>query len=100
MNREIRFEGSDRLVVVDRMNRRRNIIVVAVVITLVVAAVALAMMMNRGKRNDAPVQAAADGGKGGQIPTVSVIVPGLSAVARTVTASGANHPLSGLKCGD
>ena len=89
MNREIRFEGSDRLVVVDRMNRRRNIIVVAVVITLVVAAVALAMMMNRGKRNDAPVQAAADGGKGGQIPTVSVIVPGLSAVARTVTASGA-----------
>lgn len=89
MNREIRFEGSDRLVVVDRMNRRRNIIVVAVVITLVVAAVALAMMMNRGKRNDAPVQAAADGGKGGQIPTVSVIVPGLSAVARTVMASGA-----------
>ena len=89
MNREIRFEGSDRLVVVDRTNRRRNIIVVAVVITLVVAAVALAMMMNRGKRNDAPVQAAADGGKGGQIPTVSVIVPGLSAVARTVTASGA-----------
>ena len=89
MNREIRFEGSDRLVVVDRTNRQRNIIVVAVVITLVVAAVALAMMMNRGKRNDAPVQAAADGGKGGQIPTVSVIVPGLSAVARTVTASGA-----------
>ena len=89
MNREIRFEGSDRLVVVDRTNRRRNIIVVAVVITLVVAAVALAMMMSRGKRNDAPVQAAADGGKGGQIPTVSVIVPGLSAVARTVTASGA-----------
>ena len=92
MNRETRFEGSDTLVIVDRSDRRRNIIVAAVVIGLVLAAVALAMMMNRGKRDDAPAQAAAAGsvgGKGGQIPTVSVIVPGLSAVPRTVTASGA-----------
>ena len=92
MNRETRFESSDKLVVVDRSNRRRNIIVAAVVIALVVAAIALAMMMNRGKRADAPAQAAAAGaidGKGGQIPTVSVVVPGQSAVTRTVTASGA-----------
>ena len=89
MNRETRFEGSDMLVVIDRSDRRRNIIVAAVVIALVLAAAALAMMMNR---DDAPAQAsaaAAAGGKGGQIPTVSVIVPGQSAVARTVTASGA-----------
>ncbi len=92
MNRETRFEGSDMLVVVDRSNRRRNIIVAAAVIALVVAAIALAMVMNRGKRADAPnatAAAGADGGKGGQIPTVSVIVPGQSAITRLVTASGA-----------
>jgi HlyD family secretion protein len=91
MNRETRFEGSDNLVVVDRTNRRRNIIIVAAVIAIVVAAIALAKIMNSGKRADAPAAAAAgaDGGKNGQIPTVSVIVPGQSAVSRMVTASGA-----------
>jgi HlyD family secretion protein len=86
MNRETRFEGSDTLVVVDRSNRRRNIIIAVAVIALVALAIALALMMNRGKRDDAATTAAAGGG---QIPTVSVIVPGQSAVGRVISTSGA-----------
>ena len=92
MNRETRFESSDTLVVVDRSRqRRRTILIAAVVIGVVAVAVALALMMNRGKRADAPVTgtSAAASGKGGQIPTVTVIVPGESAVGKVITASGA-----------
>lgn len=88
MNRESRFESSDTLVVVDRSNRRRNIIIVVAVIALVALAIALAMMMNRGKRADAATAAAAGAAGGGQIPTVSVIVPGQSAVGRLISTSG------------
>ena len=91
MNRETRFEGSDTLIVVDRPNRKRQIIIAAV---LIVAVLAIAFFMfSRGK--DDPAQqgnaagGAAGGGRGGQIPSVSVIVPGQSNVARTITASGA-----------
>ena len=90
MNRESRFEGSDTLVVVDRSNRRRNIIIAVAVIALVALAIALALMMNRGKRADAAATAAAAGAAGGgQIPTVSVIIPGQSAVGRVISTSGA-----------
>jgi multidrug efflux pump subunit AcrA (membrane-fusion protein) len=44
------------------------------------------MMMRGG--GEAPAGAAGAGGPGGQVPTVTVIVPGRSQVARTVTASG------------
>ena len=85
MNREARFEGSDRLIVVDRPSRRRWIIIGAV---LVVLAMILAFTMFRSK-SAAPADAAAQTGKrGGQVPTVTVVVPGRSDVARTVTASG------------
>ena len=57
---------------------------------LAIAAIAVAVMMSRG---DKPAEGAAAGEKGGpgggQIPTVTVVVPGSSQVARTVTASGA-----------
>ena len=92
MNRETRFESSDRLIVVDRPNRKRWII------AAVVAAIALAIafVMFRGSDDGAaPATAAgaptggAAGGRGGQIPSVTIVVPGRSEVARTITASGA-----------
>ena len=86
MNRETRFEGSDSLIVVDRPNRKRQLIIAAVV---AVIALAIAFMMFGGGDEAAAPTAAAGGGRGGQIPSVSVIVPGRTEVARTITASGA-----------
>ncbi len=88
MNRETRFEGSDTLVVVDRSGRRRWIIIGAV---LAVLALVLAFTLFRSK-NPAAGQgnaAGADANRGGQIPSVTVIVPGRTDVARTMSASGA-----------
>ena len=90
MNREARFQNSDSLVVVDRSNRRRNLIVAAAVLAIVAAAVVVALMMKRGPSAGSPTSAgAATTTGGGQIPTVSVIVPGRSAVGQVITASGA-----------
>ncbi|WP_294120009.1 efflux RND transporter periplasmic adaptor subunit [Sphingomonas sp.] len=85
MNRESSFASSDTLVVVDRSTRRRNIIIAVIVgIAVIVAAV----MFLGGKGAD-KAGAPGAGGPGGNIPTVTVVVPGRSQVARTVTASGA-----------
>jgi HlyD family secretion protein len=86
MNRETRFEGSDRLIVVDRPNRKRWIIVGAVLIAL---ALILAFVMFRSNGEPAGNAAGAAGQRGGQIPSVTVVVPGRTDVARTVSASGA-----------
>ena len=86
MNRETRLQGSDTLIVVDRSKRRRNIIIAAVVGVL---AILFALWMFAG--GDEPAgdsQAAAGGPGGGQIPTVTVIVPGREAVSRTIAATG------------
>jgi len=87
MNRETAFRSSDTLVVVDGSRRKRWVIIGAVVVALVAVALAL-MMFGGGKDEAAPAGAGAEG-RGGQIPTVTVVVPGRSQVARTVTASGA-----------
>jgi RND family efflux transporter MFP subunit len=84
MNRETAFHSSDTLVVVDGSRRKRWVIIGAVLAVL--AAAILAFMMMRGGED--PAAAGAEGGRG-QIPTVTVVVPGRSEVARTVTASGA-----------
>ena len=88
MNREARFEGSDTLIVVDRSGRRRWIIIGAV---LAVLALILAFTLFRSKDPAAGQgnAAGADGNRGGQIPSVTVIVPGRTDVARTMSASGA-----------
>jgi len=86
MNRETTITSSDTLVVVDRSRRKRTIIIAAAVLALV--ALAIAFMMLGGGEDKAPA-GAPGAGRGGQMPTVSVIVPGRSQVARTVTASGA-----------
>jgi len=87
MNRETAFRSSDTLVVVDGSRRKRWVIIGAVVVALVAVALAL-MMFGGGKDEAAPAGAGAEG-RSGQIPTVTVVVPGRSQVARTVTASGA-----------
>ena len=93
MNRETRFEGSETLIVVDRPNRKRQMIIAAAVIAI---ALVLAFFMFSSGDDEAATQAnaagasgAGGGGRGGQIPSVTVVVPGRSEVARTITASGA-----------
>jgi RND family efflux transporter MFP subunit len=84
MNRETSIHSSDTLIVRDGSRRKRGLIIGAVValIALVVAYV----LFSGGEEQ--PQSAAAGPGGRGQIPTVTVIVPGRSQVARTVTASG------------
>ena len=86
MNRETGFHSSDTLVVVDGSRRKRMWIIGAAVTALVVVAIVLMVMMRASKENAA---AAAAASSKGQIPTVTVVVPGRSQVARLVTASGA-----------
>ncbi len=83
MNRESTFATSDTLVVVDRSRRRRNIIIAVVA---VLAAALIAYFMFSGGE-EAPAGGAEAGSS--QIPTVTVVVPGRSEVARIVTATGA-----------
>lgn len=84
MNRETSIRSSDTLIVTDRSRQRRRVILGAVVFIAVVVLV-LAVVMGRSANKAAP-QAGANGA--GQIPTVTVVVPGESQVARVVTASG------------
>jgi RND family efflux transporter MFP subunit len=81
MNRETSFHASDTLVVTDRSRQRRWVIVGAVLIAVVVA-IALFLMMRGGSNTVDPTAGA------GQVPTVTVVVPGRSQVARTISASG------------
>ena len=82
MNREISIHSSDNLVVVDRSRRRRQLIIAAAVGVAIILLV-LFLAMGRGASNK-PAQSAS----AGQIPTVSVIVPGRTQVGRVITASG------------
>jgi len=80
MNRETSFSSSDTLVVVDRSKRRRYIIIAAV---LGIAALVAAFLIFSGGKKPAGGDSAAV-----QVPTVTVVVPGRTEVARIVTASG------------
>ena len=86
MNRETMIEASDTLIVVDRSARRRRMVIIAAAIGAVLILLAAYAMM-RSSDKSAAAAAAAD--KGGQVPTVTVVVPGRTEVARMVTASGA-----------
>jgi RND family efflux transporter MFP subunit len=85
MNRETSIYSSDTLVVVDR-TRRRRLVIIAAVVVLAVLAIGLAVMMSRSASEKKAAEAAA--ASAGQVPTVSVVVPGTTSVGRTVTASG------------
>ena len=84
MNRETSFRTSDTLIVTDRSNQRRWVIIAAVVGILAIAVAAM-MLMGGGSKKE--TQAAAGAGAG-QVPTVTVIVPGQTSVAGMITASG------------
>ncbi|MEO7277839.1 MAG: efflux RND transporter periplasmic adaptor subunit [Sphingomicrobium sp.] len=84
MNRETSIHSSDTLVVVDRSRRRRRIIIAAAIIAALVV-LALAMTLGRNATKKPGDGAAASAG---QVPTVTVVVPGRSAAGRIVTASG------------
>jgi RND family efflux transporter MFP subunit len=81
MNRETSFHSSDTLVVVDRSRNRRRWVIAAAVIAAVIV---LALIVVMGRGGNKPAQTAA----AGQVPTVTVVVPGRSQVGRVITASG------------
>ena len=89
MNREAMIEGSDTLIVVDRSQRRRRTAMIAGAIGVVVILLAAFFLFRSGPSDKAAVAGIEADGGNGQVPSVSVVVPGRSEVARTITASGA-----------
>jgi RND family efflux transporter MFP subunit len=83
MNRESTIHSSDTLVVVDRSRRRRQLLIAAAVGFVLILVV---LMLVMGRSGDKPAQKAGAGA--GQIPSVTVVVPGQSQVGRVITASG------------
>ncbi len=79
-------------VVVTRRPRRFWLVAAVVLASLLVLAAAWYLMGRRDAATTATAEtkggAAAGGGRGGQRPPVTVIVPGRTSVARTVTATG------------
>ena len=86
MNRETSIHSSDTLIVVDDGSRRRRRLLIAGVIAAALLILVLVAVFMRSSSNSQAKQAAA--ASAGQVPTVSVIVPGRSAVGRTISASG------------
>ena len=85
MNRETSIHSSDTLVVVDGSRRRRQLLI-AGAIAAVLLILVLVAIYSRVASDKQAKQAAATAA--GQIPTVSVVVPGRTSVGRVVTASG------------
>ena len=87
MNREtsIRSSDSDTLVLVDDGSRRRKRIAIIGAAVVAIAAIAIAMFMMSGGKESAAGNGAADQA---QLASVTVIVPGRTAVAGSITASG------------
>ena len=83
MNRERMIEGSDTLIVVDRSQRRRRMVMIAGVIGVVVILLA-AFFLFRSSQSDKAALAGTEAGGKGQIPLVTVVVPGRTEVARTI----------------
>lgn len=93
MNSETRIERDETIVVVDHARRRRNMII-AIVVGIAVLALAYVLFNRSSESADPKTAAASEGGAGarrggGQVPTVTVVVPGRSQVAQIITASGA-----------
>src|SRR4051812_23120887 len=85
MNRETSIYSSDTLVVTDRARRRRQLLIIAGIVGVLVIIIAAIVLGRRASNTKAQEAAAASAG---QVPTVTVVVPGRSQVGRTVTASG------------
>src|SRR5688500_10337101 len=86
MNRETSIHSSDTLIVTDAAAaRRRRLLIIAAAVAAVLIASLLATMMGGEEKKES---AAGGPGGAGQMPTVTVVVPGQSQVARAITASG------------
>ena len=85
MNRETSIHSSDTLVVVDRSRQRRRMVIIGAIAALALLVIGIAVMMSGSKSKE---QAAASAAAAGQVPTVTVVVPGRSQVGRTISASG------------
>ena len=87
MNRETSIHSSDTLVVVDRSRRRRRMVILGALAALALLIVGIALLTSRGS-SGGQAGSAAGGGGAGQIPTVTVVVPGRSEIGRVISASG------------
>ena len=86
MNRETSIHSSDTLIVTNgEARRRRRWLIIGAVVAAVLIALLVAKMMSGSAADKKAADAAASAG---QVPSVTVIVPGTSQVARTISASG------------
>lgn len=83
----IRPSDSDTLVVVDDTARRRKRIAIIGAAAIAIVAILLASMMMGGEEAAPPAGAEA-GGPDGQVPTVTVVVPGRQLVSRSIRTTG------------
>jgi RND family efflux transporter MFP subunit len=88
MNRETSIYSSDTLVVEDGSRRRRRMVIIGALAALALFVIGLGILTSKGSNSSAPGAAAGAGQGTGQIPGVTVVVPGRSAVGKVVTASG------------
>ena len=86
MNRETSFHSSDTLVIVDGSRRRRQLVILGAVAAVVLFVIGLGFLTSQ--RSNSNGAAATSGASAGQIPSVSVVVPGTSEVGRVITTSG------------
>lgn len=86
MNRETSIHSSDTLVVVDRSRARRRMVILGAIAALALFVIGLGLLTSQRTSNSGAPAAA--GASAGQIPTVTVVVPGRSQVGRVITASG------------
>ena len=87
MNRETSIHSSDTLVVVDRSRGRRRMVILGSIAALALLVIGIAVLTSRGSSGPGGAPGAA-GSSAGQIPSVTVVVPGRTQVGRVVTASG------------
>src|SRR3982751_2238240 len=83
MNRETSIYSSDTLVVTDRSRQRRRWIIIGAALAALLIVIGAIMVGRNATKNEIAANAGT-----GQIPTVTVIVPGQSQVGRVITASG------------
>ena len=83
----IRHSESETVIVTDDSARRRKRIAIIGAALIAVVAIVLAMMLTGGGSEEGAGAGGAEAGAG-QLPTVSVIVPGRTQVARVITTSG------------
>ena len=89
MNRETSIYSSDTLVIADGSRRRRRMVIIGALAALVLFVVGLGILTSqRSSSNGTPAGGGAGGAGTGQIPSVTVVVPGRSQVGKLVTASG------------